>query len=148
MYHARFKRRLRYAQRRTGGMQYIKGTAYNQLLTDQVIPTQHNPLSALNQPVVGEELVLPSSRSVLMLSRNLFFSLVKNKTAIFDDYALAVKPLDGDKAFKLQDKIIDALYLESESGTSIWVLNNPTTPLILKIEGNPTKVNFEVTDIK
>ena len=99
------------------------------------------------QPVVGEELVLPASRSVLMLSRTVYSSLIKNKNALFDDYAIAVKPAPADNVFKLQDKIVDALYLESESGTKIWVLNNPSTPLILKMEGNPFHVNLELIAI-
>lgn len=83
-----------------------------------------------------------------MFSKSLFSDVQKNKKAEFDEYAVMVKTPGADKVFKLNDKIIDALYMESEAGTKIWVLNDPNTPMILRIENNPFGVDLELTGIE
>jgi hypothetical protein len=99
------------------------------------------------QPIDGQELLLPPTQNVLFLSRFIYSTLQKDKTAVFDGYEVSVKPSVADNIFKLNDKAVDALCLGSESGTKIWILNDPVTPLILKIEGNPFGVDVELTDI-
>ena len=100
-----------------------------------------------NQPIDGEELELPASQNVLFLSRLIFSSLQKKKEAVFDEYTIKVKPPVDGNAFKLKNRIIDAIAVTGDSGAKIWVLNNPDTPLILKIEGNPFGVDVELTEI-
>ncbi len=99
------------------------------------------------RPNDGEELVLPGTQSLLFFSKSVFAALQKNGKAVFDEALLTVKPSTKQNAFKLSGKIIDALYTESESGAKIWVLNNPDSPVILKIENNPVGVNVELTGI-
>jgi hypothetical protein len=100
-----------------------------------------------NQPIDGEELVLPATQNVLIISRLIFSVIKKNKEAVFDEYTIKVNPAAAANAFELRGRTIDAIALTGESGTKIWVLNNPDIPLILKIEGNPFNVDVELTEI-
>lgn len=101
-----------------------------------------------NQPIEGEEIVLPASQNVLFLSRLTYSTLQANKKGVFDDYTVTVKPAFLDHAFILNGKRINTLYMDNGAGTKIWVLNDPANPLILKIEGNPYKVDAELTGIE
>jgi hypothetical protein len=58
-----------------------------------------------------------------------------------------VEPAAPGNAFKIRGSLIDALYLNAEAGTKIWVLNDAAFPLILKIQGNPYGVDVELVDI-
>jgi hypothetical protein len=74
--------------------------------------------------------------------------ICKKKKAKFDNAVVTVQPGSPNNAFKLNGKTIDALYIESESGAKIWILNNASYPLILKMENNPNGVDAELTMIQ
>jgi hypothetical protein len=97
-----------------------------------------------NPPEAYETVAIPATQCLLFFPKLLFASLLKNKTVLFDDAALTLKPYTAGNVFKVMGKIIDALYLESGTGTRIWILNNPETPLVLKIENNPAGVDVEL----
>jgi len=92
------------------------------------------------QPRDFEEFILPSSQNLLMVSRKIFKTLKEDKQAVFDGALLSLKENKADP-FILNGKTIDAVYAESESGLRIWILNDPITPLFLKIENNPYMVD-------
>jgi hypothetical protein len=100
-----------------------------------------------NPPIDAEELVLPGKQHLLCVSKLVFSSLQKNGKAVFDGANVQLKSSVADKVFKLQEKFIDVLHLESESGAKIWILNNAVTPIIVKIENNPAGVDLELTAI-
>lgn len=100
-----------------------------------------------NPPVDAEEVVLPGNQQLLCVSKLVFSGLQKNGKAVFDGANVIVKPSSRENTFRLLDKFIDVLYLESESGAKIWILNNANTPMILKIENNPAGVDVELTRI-
>jgi hypothetical protein len=101
-----------------------------------------------NRPNDGEELVLPGTHGLLSFSKKLYGDLQKNKKATFDNAVITVQPSLPGNTFKLNGKTIDALYAESESGAKIWILNNASYPLILKMENNPNGVDAELTMIQ
>jgi hypothetical protein len=101
-----------------------------------------------NQPIVGEELEIPATQGLLLFSRLLFSQLKKDGKANFDDYKIAVKKTAPSDILMVNNKVIDALYVESDGGAKIWILNNPITPLILKIEGNPFGVDVTISHIQ
>jgi hypothetical protein len=101
-----------------------------------------------SRPIDGEELVLPGTHSLLSFSKKLYADLQKNKKAKFDNAVIKVQPSLPSNAFKLNGKTIDALYAESESGAKIWIFNNASYPLMLKIENNPNGVDAELTMIQ
>jgi hypothetical protein len=105
-------------------------------------------LGYYNPPIDAEEVILPGNQALLCVSKLVFSNLQKNGKAVFDGANVVLKPSNANNAFKLQNKFIDALYLESESGAKIWILNNATAPIIVKIENNPAGVDVELTGIE
>jgi len=56
-----------------------------------------------------------------------------------------LKELSDANAYKIKDKLIDVLYIETANGNSkLWVLNNPSAPLILRYEGNPQGIDIDL----
>jgi len=101
-----------------------------------------------NPPIGGEELLLPAIQNVLFLSRSAFSNLQKNKSTLFEDHTSCAGSSRDENVFTVKDKSINAMFLKSGYGTRIWVLNDSTVPLILKIEGNPYGVEVELVGIE
>jgi hypothetical protein len=101
-----------------------------------------------NPPNDGEELVLPTTHSLLSFSKKGYADLQKNKKTTFDAAPITVQPKSSGNVFMLDGKIIDAIYAESESGAKIWILNNASYPLMLKMENNPNGVDAELTVVQ
>lgn len=99
-------------------------------------------------PMDGEDFMVPDDQSLLSISRTCFNDLVQKGKMEFDGL-IFTKSSDAVK-YDLNGGIkVDALGATSENGyTRIWVLNNPNLPLILKIDGNPFRVDVELTGIK
>lgn len=88
-------------------------------------------------PQPGVDEVVPDDKAQFVLSKDQWTALMKDKKVKHNgvEYNLAA-PAAGSE-FKLGDKIVDAVYLQtSDKAGQIWVLNNPETPLLLKVVGN------------
>jgi hypothetical protein len=102
-----------------------------------------------DQPVPGVQQDLPDDQSVLLFSKAQWASLQKDKKISFDGQTYTLKEPTEQQQLKLPGKTVDALMLENENGKSrIWILNNPTFPILLKIEGNTLGVDLTVNSIE
>jgi hypothetical protein len=96
----------------------------------------------------GEELTMPPDQTILVLSRNSWNALQKDKKFKLDEQEFIVKDQPQSATFKLKDKAVNALYAESANGAKVWFLNNSSFPLLLKIEGNPAGVDVSLQSIE
>jgi len=90
-----------------------------------------------DNPQPGVEVVLPDDKIQLLLSRDQFSMLTKDKKVKHNDIEYNVVPASAGTEFKLADKAVDVVYLESaDKSSKIWVLNNAAFPLLVKVIGN------------
>lgn len=102
-----------------------------------------------NPPIDGEELTLPEDQAILLFSRTAFSNLKNNKQTSYNEENYFLKEATGSKAFKMQGKIVDAIYAENESrNCGIWILNHMDYPVILKIAGNKMGVDAILVNIE
>jgi hypothetical protein len=88
-------------------------------------------------PEPGVEQVLPDDKAQLVLSKDQWAAAIKDKKVRHNnsDFNIVALPAGGE--FKLKDKVVDAIYLETaDKSTKMWVLNNPALPLLVKVVGN------------
>jgi hypothetical protein len=90
-----------------------------------------------NDPAVGNEDVLADEQIMLLFSKAQWNSIQKDKKADYDMQTFTVKEPTEAQQFKLDGKAVDCIMLEGQNGTTrVWVLNDASLPLILRIEGN------------
>jgi hypothetical protein len=96
----------------------------------------------------GGDLTLPSDQTVLVLSKTLWAAIQKDKKFTFDDLQFTVKEQPADAIFKLKDKALNVVYAESSNAAvRVWILNSPTVPILVKIEGNPIGIDIFLESI-
>lgn len=101
------------------------------------------------EPSVGEDEVIADEETVLYFSKALWNSVKNEKKATYDNVNYVVKPAAAGDLLQVNGKAIDQIYLESENGASkIWLLNDPSFPLVLKISGNPAGIDLWITNIE
>lgn len=72
-----------------------------------------------------------------MFSKAQWNTIQKDKKVVYDLVSYVVKSPSEQQRFKLGEKEVNSIFLEAANGsTRIWLLNNPTIPLILRIDGN------------
>ncbi|WP_374949838.1 hypothetical protein [Mucilaginibacter sp.] len=88
----------------------------------------------IKQPGYDEVTKLKDDETLIFLSKSTFNTLTTTKA--FELNKMKFKVIDAATPFTLKDKEVDTFYAVSENGkTKIWVLNNPSFPLICKAEG-------------
>ena len=100
-----------------------------------------------DQPLPGSDVELPDDQAVLILSKLQWESLQNEKKFVFDQKNFAAKTPSEQQLLKLQGKTVDAIMVEAENGFRVWILNNPSYPFILKMEGNPRGIDLDLTSI-
>ena len=100
-----------------------------------------------DQPVAGSDVDLADDQAVLMLSKAQWQSLQKQKKFTLDDQNFIVKTPTEQQLQKLNGKVLDLVLLEADNGYRIWILNNPSFPMIFKIEGNPRDIDLDLQSI-
>jgi len=101
------------------------------------------------QPTPGMQEELGDDQTVLVFSKAQWASLQKDQKINFDQQTYTVKKPTDQQVLKLSDKPVDALYLENESGSShLWILNNPSFPILLKIEGNTAGPDIAISSVE
>ena len=93
----------------------------------------------------GEDQTMPADQNILFLSKSLWNALQKEQKLTYDDQAYTIKDQPGNSVFKIKDRPVNVLYLENATGSSrLWILNNPSAPLIVKLEGNPMGIDINL----
>jgi len=100
-----------------------------------------------DQPIAGSDVDLSDDQSVLILSKAQWQSLQKEKKIALDDQSFGVKMPTEQQLQKLNGKVLDVVMLEAGNGYRIWVLNNASFPMILKIQGNPRDIDLDLQAI-
>jgi len=101
------------------------------------------------QPTPGSQEVIPDDQGILVFSKAQWDMLQKDKTMNFDQQTFAVKAPSEQQQLKLAGKPVDAFFLENSNGTTrIWILNNATFPVLLKIEGNTLGADLTINSVE
>jgi hypothetical protein len=90
-----------------------------------------------DEPAPGMDTELSDDQTILMLSRSQWKSLQDEKKFDYDMQTFSPMTATEQQFLKIDNKVVDALLVQGQNGsTRLWVLNNPSLPIILKIEGN------------
>ena len=93
----------------------------------------------------GVDMTVGDDQNILFLSKAMWNAVQKDKKLTYDDQVFNLKELSDANTYKIKDQAIDVLYLESANGTTkMWVLNSPTAPIILRLEGNPQGIDIDL----
>ena len=88
-------------------------------------------------PEPGVEQVLPDDKTQLVLSKDQWGTVAKDKKLKHNNVEFSVVAPAAENAFKVGEKPVDVVYLESaDKSSKLWILNSPTLPLIVKVVGN------------
>ena len=124
----------------------IRGLALGSYL---VSPAAWQQAARLNsaQPVPGPPVRLPANQTFMMLSKKAFAELLARQRCVYDN---TVYELKADAApLLLRGQPLDALHLVAqEDATELWVLNNPTFPIICRMWHNPLGVDYVLNGVK
>lgn len=105
-----------------------------------------NGSSFNTQPVQGGVARLTDDETFCVISQSAFKSLTATKSFTYGGVTYTAKETG---AYKFKDSTADDFYAVSADGkTEMWILNNPTFPVLLKIKGNPNGVDFAVSEVK
>jgi len=96
-------------------------------------------------PFDGEDILLPADQSMLLMSKDVYMQ-AKNKGRVqFDGLQFISHP----SVYDMGGVKLSAIELKSENGrASIWLLDDPSLPLMLKYSGNPFYVDLEILGVK
>jgi hypothetical protein len=98
-------------------------------------------------PSPGTQEEVPGDKSILVFSKAQWDMLQKDKTMSYDQQTFTVKT--PAEQLKISGKPVDAYYLESANGsTRIWILNNASFPVMLKIEGNTLGADLTINSVE
>lgn len=105
--------------------------------------------NAWEQPGLGMDTELPDDQVVLTLSRATWAALNGEKKAEIDQQVFNTAQQEPGKEFQMDGKPVDALFIQTANGSSkMWYLNQPTFPVLLKIQGNPAGYDLELRSIE
>jgi hypothetical protein len=100
-------------------------------------------------PYNGENMVLPEQQTLFCISRSSFAALKEKGEMEFDGQVLEMIYTYNQLIYEAGGKKIPAIRAENIGGTTrIWIADDPFFPVILKLEGNPFHVDFELLDVK
>lgn len=99
--------------------------------------------------VPNQDVEIPDGQSIVIFSKAQWASYKKDKKLNFDQQTFTAKKATGDQIIKVNGKEIDAIYLESENGsTRLWIANYAKAPFLVKITGNTVGPDVELRAIK
>ncbi len=102
-----------------------------------------------DEPAPGVDAEISDDQSVLMLSKAQWKSLKENNKFDYDLQSFVPQEATESDQLMLNDKPVDVLLVKGENGsTRLWILNNESLPLILKIEGNTMGPDLGVSSIE
>jgi hypothetical protein len=99
-------------------------------------------------PQPGVETVLPDDKAMLVISKDQWNALQKDKKMTHNGTTYMLGEAGTSNELKIGDKVTDAIYVESENKASkIWILNNASLPIMLKVVGNTNGPDLSVMSI-
>jgi hypothetical protein len=99
-----------------------------------------------NPPQADAAIEIDNSQTVLMLSKLNYTRLKQQKKMVYDDKVFLLTESPAASSYTLTGNHIPCLYAEAEDkSVKLWVYDNPSMPLMLKMQGNPYAVDFELT---
>lgn len=102
-----------------------------------------------DQPSPGTQQVLADDQTVLIFSKAQWEQLQKDKKIDFDNQSFSVKTPTEQQQLKIAGKAVDAFFAENAAGsTRIWILNNASFPIMLKIEGNNLGADLTINSVE
>lgn len=100
-------------------------------------------------PEPGVEVVLPDDKIQLLFSKDQFAMITKDKKVKHNNVDYTVAAASATNEFKLADKAVDVIYLESaDKSSKIWALNNAAFPLLVKVLGNANGPDLTLLSLK
>jgi len=98
------------------------------------------------EPTVDEVTKIPDDKTLVVLSKDSFSSLVNNKTFKLNGYTFNVQT--DTAAFIINDKPADVFYAVSTKGDhQVWILNYPGFPLICRAHRVTTAIDFKLVSV-
>jgi hypothetical protein len=96
-------------------------------------------------PFDGEDILLPADQSMLLMSKEVYAQAKNNGRVQFD----GLQFISSTSLYDMGGVKLPAIELKSENGrASIWILDDPSLPLMLKYSGNPYYVDLEILGVK
>lgn len=100
-------------------------------------------------PDYDQVISLDAEQTMLVLPRKQWNELQANGRVNFDGQFYNRQGATGDNQLLIGGKPAEAIFLQSENGdTRIWVLNNATLPLLLKVDKNRFGVDLVIERVK
>lgn len=97
-------------------------------------------------PFDGEDILLPADQSMLFISRDAFTQAKASGRMEYDGLKFMVA---SASTYNMGGIKLPAIELKSEGGNaSMWILDDPSFPLMLKYSGNPFYVDLEILGVK
>lgn len=101
----------------------------------------------LKVPESNEPIVYKDDETILFISKSALSDLIKDQSFTLNKIKLSVKP--SADPYLINGKEADVIQVVSDNGkTNIWILNNPSFPLIVKMTGNPSGIDLDLASIK
>ena len=99
------------------------------------------------EPESDEVTKIDDDKTLVVLSKETFSSLINNKTFKLNGYTFNVTA--DTVPFKINDKDADVFHAVSTRGhRELWILNNPNFPLICKAQSVTGGIDFSLTAIQ
>jgi hypothetical protein len=106
-----------------------------------------NELS-FNQGEYAPVLNLKPTETFFMISQSAYQDLLKNKQFIYNNTIYVLDENTTTNNVDLEGKLLDTLHVVAQiDETEMWIVKNPTYPLICKITKNPLGINFTLVKI-
>lgn len=99
-------------------------------------------------PFPGEDILIPADQSMLFMSKSVFAQAKATGRIQFDGLTFIATSSKGS-IYQAGSLRLPAIELKTENGiASIWILDDPALPLMLKYTGNPSYVDIEIIGIR
>ncbi|MNY02090.1 hypothetical protein D3C86_1346480 [compost metagenome] len=106
-----------------------------------------NELS-FNQGEYAPILNLKPTETFFMISQSAYQDLLKNKQFIYNNTTYVLDENTTTNSVDLEGKLLDTFHVVAQiDETEMWIVKNPTYPLICKITKNPLGINFTLVKI-
>jgi hypothetical protein len=100
-------------------------------------------------PEPGVETVVPDDKIQFVFSKDQWAALMKDKKVKHNGVEYNVVPMAAGNEFKLDNKIVDVIYLETaDKNAKLWVLNNAAMPFFVKSVGNPNGPDVTILTVQ
>lgn len=126
----------------------LRGMAFGSYLVSKEGFENGNKLNFI-QPTASTVLRLAPDETFAVISKSAFRTLKKDKKFVYNNTTYVLKNDKNEPAFKAGDRELDVLHVVGvEEHGELWILNDPSFPLICQVKNNPVGINFIIAGIK